>query len=80
MPRYFFHVINGEFVPDEIGTECATADEVKDEAVRATGEMLKEQGLNIWKTKRFYMFVADEQNQTCLKLAFDVEDLTGEMR
>ncbi len=41
--------------------------------------MLKDQGLKLWKTGRFYMFVADEQNKTRLKLAFDAEDLTGDL-
>lgn len=76
MSRYFFHVVNGEFLPDQVGFECATADDVKAQAVIATGEMLKDQGIKIWKTRRFYMFVTDDQNQTRLKLAFDAEDLT----
>ena len=38
--------------------------------------MLRDQGLKVWKPRRYYMFVANEKNETCLKLAFDVEDLT----
>ncbi len=79
MPRYFFHVVNGEFLPDPVGVECATADDVKAQAVISAGEMLKDHGLKIWNTQRFYMFVADDQNNTRLKLAFDVEDLTGDL-
>ena len=79
MPRYFFHVVDGEFVPDTTGTECETADEVKAVAVRAAGEMIRDQGVQVWKTGRWYMFVTDEQNRTHLKLAFETEDLTGEL-
>jgi uncharacterized protein DUF6894 len=79
MPRYFFHVVNGEFLPDALGVECATPDEVKAEAVIAAGEALKDQGLSVWKTGRWYMFVTDEENKTRLKLAFDAEDLTGDL-
>lgn len=79
MPRYFFHVVNGSFVPDQMGTECASADEVKKQAVIAAGEALEELGLKLWSTGRWYMFVANEQNQTLLKLSFDAEDLTGKL-
>ena len=72
MARYFFHVVNGAFNPAEEGVEWANADGVKAQAAKATGEMLTDQGINIWTTKRFHIFVTDEQ-----KLAFDAEDLTG---
>ena len=39
--------------------------------------MLKDQGLKIWTTNRWYMFVTDEKNETHLKLSFDAEDLRG---
>ena len=79
MTRYFFHVVNGSFNPDTVGIECADADEAKAQAVRAAGEMLKDLGLKVWGTNRWYMFVTDDDNRTQLKLAFDVEDLTGEL-
>ena len=79
MPRYFFHVVNGGFVPDQIGTECADTDEVKALAVKSAGEMLTDQGRRLWQTGRWDMFVCDEQNKTLLKLSFDADDLTGKV-
>ena len=79
MARYFFNVSNCEFVPDASGTGCASAIEVKDQAVKAAGQSLRDQGLDIWKTGSWYMFVCDEKNRTILKLEFTSEDLTGEM-
>jgi len=79
MARYFFHIINGDFVPDQEGIECATADDVKAHAVRITGAMLKDQGLSLWQTGRYDMFVCDEQNKTHLRLSFHAEDLKGEL-
>jgi hypothetical protein len=76
MSRYFFHVINSEFMPDPQGMECSTPDEVKDQAVHIAGAMLKDQGLTLWETGNFHMFVCDEQNKTHLKLSFVAEDLT----
>jgi hypothetical protein len=77
MPRYFFHVVNGEFLPDTVGHECSSDDDVKAEAARAAGAMIREQGLTLWKTGSWIMFVCDEQNRTLLKLQFDAADLTG---
>lgn len=79
MPRYFFNILNSTFEPDHEGTECASMDAVKAEAVRAAGEFLRDQGGAVRNTGRWYMFVVDEQNRTRLKLEFTAEDLTGEM-
>ncbi len=79
MPRFFFHVVNSEFMPDHVGVECPTPDAVKEEAIRAAGALIKEQGLQVWTTASWYMFVCDEQNRTHLKLAFNVEDMRGEL-
>lgn len=79
MPRFFFHVVNGDFIPDQHGVECKDGDQVKAEAVRIAGEMLKDQGLQLWRTGRFNMFVTDERNKTQLKLSFQAEDLTGDL-
>ena len=75
MPRYFFHVINGSFLPDTVGHECQTFDQAKAEAVRAAGAMLREQGLQLWKTGQWDMYVTAEQNRTLLKLSFTAESL-----
>lgn len=80
MPRYFFHVINGSFVPDHTGTECSTLDDVKTAAVKAAGAMLDDQGLQLWETRHWDMYVCDEQNRTRLRLAFTAENLTSDGR
>jgi hypothetical protein len=77
MPKYFFDPINSAFLPDELGTECATPEEVKEQAVIAAGEMLRDQCLHLWKTGKLDMFVTDERNNTHLNLSFSAEDLTG---
>ena len=75
MSRYFFHVVNGEFIPDPHGMECSDEAKAKAEAVRIVGEMLKDQGIEMWKTKHFDMFVCDDKNQTLFKLSFAAEEL-----
>ena len=78
MPRYFFHVVDGEFIPDLNGMECATFEKAKDEAVRVAGAKLKDQGLKLWRTGRFDMFVCHEQNKTRLRLSFQAVDLNDQ--
>jgi len=77
MPRYFFHVVNGAFMPDTVGHECISGDDVKREAAEAAGAMIREQGLHLWKTGSWIMFVCDESNRTLRKLQFEARDLTG---
>ena len=79
MARYFFHVVNGEFIPDLEGMDCKNGDAVKAEAVKIAGAMIHDQGENLWKTARLDMFVCDGKQKTHLKLSFCAEDLTGEL-
>ena len=79
MPRYFFHVVDGDFIPDAEGVECESSEQLKDQAVRITGEMLLDQGASIWTTRHLDMFVTDENNRTHLRLSFVAEDMTGEL-
>ena len=79
MPRFFFHVVNGEFMPDTEGMECADGDKVKSAAVKFAGDVLRDQGLKLWKTGRLDMFVVDSDNKTQLRLSFQAEDLTGQL-
>ena len=76
MPRYFFHVINGSFIPDDTGHECKDLDEAKAVAVRTAGSMLQDQAAAVWKTRHWDMFVTDDQNRTRLKLSFKAQDLS----
>jgi tRNA G18 (ribose-2'-O)-methylase SpoU len=44
MLRYFFHVIDGEELPDNVGTVLSNADEARAEAIVLSGAMLKAKG------------------------------------
>ena len=49
MPRYFFHVHDGSERPDTEGTELAGMGQVRSEAVRLTGEILRDMGGRFWR-------------------------------
>lgn len=42
MPRFYFHVDDGELLPDLDGTELRDIEDARAEAVGATGTMLEE--------------------------------------
>jgi hypothetical protein len=60
VPRYFFHFRDGRSVDDAEGVELCSAREAMTEAVRAAGEMLKEQAEQFWHDTEWRMDVADE--------------------
>jgi hypothetical protein len=73
MPRYFFHVMDGRASVDREGTELATVDEARTEAIRTAGEILRHQGAkdsNVWSGNPWHMTVADEAGDTVFSLHF----------
>lgn len=58
MPRYFFHILNGKAVIDEIGLELTNLDQMRTEAIRAAGQMLSD-GQHSWKGRAWQMVVTD---------------------
>jgi hypothetical protein len=50
MPRYYFHILNGRELYDEVGVELADLNAAKAQAVKFAGEALKsEQPTDIWQ-------------------------------
>ncbi len=43
MPLFFFHTHNGHDIIDDEGTFCADLDEARVEAIKAAGEMIRDQ-------------------------------------
>lgn len=70
MRRYFFHVRGDKESRDTDGHECADLQQVKAEAIRTTGETLKDLGPEFWKHGEWTMWVEDERGATVLLLEF----------
>jgi hypothetical protein len=70
MPRYFFHVIDGEEVLDEEGTELAGLDEARAEAIVVSGEMLRDVGGKFWGNGQWQIRVTDEAGDKVCALTF----------
>ena len=71
MPRYFFHVRDDgrEYIDDQ-GIMRGGPDEARAEAVRASGEMLKDLGGQFWDRPDWRMWVTDENGETVCSLTF----------
>ena len=48
MPRYFFHVTDGSSVRDDEGTELPDIYTAQAEAIRMSGEILRDMGAKFW--------------------------------
>jgi hypothetical protein len=70
MPRYFFHVVDGQQFPDLEGTVLASRDHVRGEAIKAAGDMPREHGTSFWDGTEWRMNVTDEGGETVCTLNF----------
>jgi hypothetical protein len=48
MARYFFHVSNGQNLPDESGMNFPGAQEARKEAIRTASDLLRGDGEDFW--------------------------------
>lgn len=72
MARYFFHIMNGKVIVDEVGMELAGMDQVRLEAIRSAGQMLSD-GRHAWKGQAWQMIVADADNTIVFGVNFSVD-------
>jgi hypothetical protein len=73
MQRYFFHVEDDTTTLDEMGTECPDLAAARDEAVRTSGEILRDGAAShLWSGKPWRMWVtqADGGGKTLFTLTF----------
>ena len=72
MPRFFFHVRDGKDLPDTEGSELPDLNAVRTEALKASGEMLRDSkgGAEFWSGDDWTMNVTDEAGQPVLTLRF----------
>jgi hypothetical protein len=81
MPRYFFHVDDGEFIPDDTGTELRDLRAAQMEAVRAAGEMINSSHASFWEhLTPWYMHVTDSDHRLIFTLHFGGKIPSGEAR
>ena len=64
--RYYIHVKDGQTILDEEGAEFSNLDAVKNNAIRASGEMVRSlnHGENFWSGEPWKLWVTDGPNST----------------
>ena len=77
MPRYFFHIIDGQFVVDGEGTECSGMAEVRTQAIQTAGAILRDMNGTFPSGLEWQMHVTDEAKTTVFKLRFSAEEPTA---
>jgi hypothetical protein len=80
MPRYFFHVDDGTFMPDTEGTELADQDAARTEAVIVTGAIINELDGAFWGSNSAWrMHVTDEGHRLLFTLRFSSDVPSGDV-
>jgi len=74
MPRYFFHVIDGREIIDREGLELSGLKEVRAEAIRTAGAILRDEGDKFWNGTEWHMNVTDAAGQSVLKIRFSADN------
>ena len=70
MPRYFFDVDDGTTAADDIGEELPDLDAAHLEAVRLSGEIIKDHAPQFWGGRAWRFSVRDEADQVLFTLSF----------
>ena len=74
MPRYFFHVRDGTYIPDDEGVELPDIAAARIAAIRATGETLRDMGSHSWNGTEWSMEVTNEAGEMMFVLHFSADD------
>jgi hypothetical protein len=70
VPRYFFNVHDGQFLPDTEGTELPDFDHARCEAISYAGKLLEEEASRLALGEDWHMEVRDETGLILFRLDF----------
>lgn len=74
MHRYFFNIIDGYSLIDRDGTELPDLATAKAEAIRTSGQVLRDMGSKFWDGPQWRMEVADDGGQILFTLHFHAQE------
>jgi hypothetical protein len=77
MPRFFFHLENGSYVPDVEGTDLSGPDEARSQAIQMSGKVLQDLGSEFWRGTGWKMHVTDASDQPVFTLQFSALEHQG---
>ena len=74
MPRYFFDLTDGDFIPDFIGKELADIDAARTEAIRLSAALLDKNTVEFWMGEERMIEGKDDCGLVLFTLAFRASD------
>lgn len=74
MPRYLFHVHDGNSEPDLEGTELADIYVAQSEAIRMSGEIMRDLGAKFWNGANWRLEVTDAEGRRLFVIKFSAEE------
>ena len=75
MPRYFFNVFDGTSAPDAEGTECSDIYVAQAEALRMSGEIMRDLGMRFWGGSEWRLEVTDATGRKLFVIRFSAEEI-----
>lgn len=75
MPRYHFHVFTDGEERDGDGYECADIYVAQSQAVRMSGEIIRDLGRRFWNGGEWRLEVTDTDGKTLFIVRFSAEDV-----
>jgi hypothetical protein len=74
MPRYFFHIYDGQPDLDLEGTELADIYLAQSEAIRMSGEVMRDLGAKFWDGREWRLEVTDAEDRKFFIIHFSAEE------
>jgi hypothetical protein len=75
LPRYFFQIFDGVSMPDLEGTECADIYVAQSEALRMSGEIMRDLGSRFWDGPEWRLEVTDADGRKLFVIRFSAEEM-----
>lgn len=73
--QYFFAILDGKLVVDNVGEFFANWHEVREQAIRTAGECLRDMAPNYPSDLEWQLVVTNESNDTVLRLRFALSEM-----
>jgi len=74
MPRYFFNVQDGHSAPDLEGVELPDVYTAQAQAIRMSGEILRDMGAKFWNGTEWRLEVSDAWGHVLFVLRFSADE------
>ena len=80
MARYFFHIQNGQDLPDGSGPVLPDVKHAREEAIKTASELLRGDGDDFWNSSDWTMRVTDEMGLPVftIRILMDDHEVTAE--